>query len=260
MYVSSDFPPLGLMSPISLAEMSEVSLMNRTDTKFVTNAVLLTKILDEASKAGYRVSEIDGQRLLSYKSLYYDTADLRMFTDHRNKKLVRQKVRVRTYMVSGQTYLEIKRKNNHRRTKKKRLAIPASAMSDFSQAPGASDFLESRTPWKVQDLIPETTTDFDRITLVNKEKTERITIDINLSFSNTRSGIKASLDNLVIIELKQDALKRSLFRDILLRNRIFPYRISKYCMAVSLTDPSARSGRFKEKIRHIKKITETKQS
>lgn len=258
MYAASDFPALGAMRPISLDEMSSVSLMNRTDTKFVTSAQVLVRILEDAVEAGYRVCEISGQRLLSYLSVYYDTPDLRMFTAHRNRKLVRQKVRVRTYIVSGDTYLEVKRKNNHGRTRKKRCRLPSDLVTDFSGDREACEFLERRSMWKVSDLTPETTTGFDRITLVDPDLKERITIDLNLHFSNFRSGKTAEMGPLVIIELKQDGLRHSYFRDILLRRRVFPYRVSKYCIAVTLTDPNARYGRFKEKIRYIEKITDRK--
>ena len=181
-----------------------------------------------------------------------------MFMDHRNGKLVRKKVRVRTYLVSGRTFLEIKSKNNHRRTKKKRMEIPAEGIKELANIHAASEFLSRKTPWTLNDLYPETTTDFDRITLVDSGLTERVTIDMNLRFANLRSGIKADLGSLVVIELKQDATKSSLFREILQRHRVLPFRISKYCVAVTLTDPSARYGRFKEKIRYIEKILDRK--
>ena len=258
MYGVNDFPALLQMSPISLSEMSAVSLMNRTDTKFVTSADRLAILLVQAKDAGYRVCQIAGERLMSYESVYYDTEGLDMFTAHRNKKMVRQKVRVRRYMTTGQTFLEIKRKNNHARTKKKRLLIPSDCIMCLNKAAEAPQFIENRTVWRLENLMPETTTDFDRITLVDGNLTERITIDLNLSFDNLRNGNSVSLGPIVIIELKQDGSMHSRFRDILLRNRIFPYRISKYCIAVSLTEPSARIGRFKEKIRYIEKITERK--
>ena len=258
MFRSGDFPSLQSMRPISLDEMSGVSLLNRTDTKFVTSASVLQNLLHDAEARGYRVSEINGQRLQPYESVYYDTPDLRMFMDHRNGKLVRKKVRVRTYLVSGRTFLEIKSKNNHRRTKKKRMEIPAEGIKELANIHAASEFLSRKTPWTLNDLYPETTTDFDRITLVDSGLTERVTIDMNLRFANFRSGIKADLGSLVVIEIKQDATKSSLFREILQRHRVLPFRISKYCVAVTLTDPSARYGRFKEKIRYIEKILDRK--
>ena len=255
MFGEKDFISVGRMDAVSLEEMSSVSLMNRIDTKFVTTVPRLMHVLDDSLEAGYRVSEICGQRLLRYTSVYYDTPDLKMFTAHRNGKKTRQKVRVRTYLVDNESFLEIKRKNNRGRTKKKRITVPSDAVMDFGRIPAASEFLERKSWWKAEDLTPETTTDFSRFTLVNKAMTERLTIDINLGFRNFRSGMEASLGDFVIIELKQDGRVDSQMRQILLKHRIFPYRISKYCMAVTLTDPSARPGRFIEKVRHIEKMT-----
>lgn len=255
MFEEKDFEAIGRMGAISLEEMSSVSLMNRIDTKFVTTAQTLAMVLDDACAAGYRVCEISGCRLLPYTSVYYDTPDLKMYTAHRNGKKTRQKVRVRTYLVGDTTYLEIKRKNNRGRTKKKRIEVPADSVMDFCSVPEAAAFLEKKSWWKPGDISPETTTDFSRFTLVNRDMTERLTIDINLGFRNFRSGRSVSLGDFVIIELKQDGRVASQMRQILLRHRVFPYRISKYCMAVTLTDPSARPGRFIEKVRHIEKMT-----
>lgn len=255
MYKETDFDAIRRMDAVSLEEMSSVSLMNRIDTKFVTDVVRLKSVLEEAYDSGYRVCEISGQRLMSYASVYYDTPDLQMYTAHRNGKKTRQKVRVRTYLIDNESFLEIKRKNNRGRTKKKRIGIPNESVMNFGSVPDASAFLEKKSWWKASDLMPETTTDFCRFTLVNKAMTERLTIDLNLGFRNFRSGQEASLGDFVIIELKQDGRVDSQMRQILLRHRIFPYRISKYCIAVTLTDPAARPGRFIEKVRFIEKIT-----
>ena len=83
--------------------------------------------------------------------------------------------------------------------------------------------------------------------------TERLTIDTCLQFRNFRTGREASLRDAVIIELKQDGRADSQMRGILLDHRVKQARISKYCVAVTLTDPAARSGRFKVKIRNIEK-------
>ncbi|MBR0531637.1 MAG: VTC domain-containing protein, partial [Bacteroidales bacterium] len=88
--------------------------------------------------------------------------------------------------------------------------------------------------------------------------TERITIDIHLMFNNFRTGKKASLLDAVIIELKQDGRAGSQMKGILLDNRVKPVRVSKYCMAVTLTDNNVKSGRFKEKVRTIEKIINKK--
>ena len=43
-------------------------------------------------------------------------------------------------------------------------------------------------------------------------------------------------------------------KGILLDLRVKPLRVSKYCIAVTLTDPVAKTGRFKVKVRAIEKI------
>ena len=54
-----------LFEPITLAEMSEVKLMNRIDTKFVTTVQKLTLLLQMAQD-DYWIQEIDGERNLVY--------------------------------------------------------------------------------------------------------------------------------------------------------------------------------------------------
>ena len=248
---------LSAMAPISIAEMDAVKLMNRIDTKYVTTQAVLMDLLRDAASAGYRVLEADGARISPYDSVYYDTPALKSFYDHRNKRLVRQKVRTRQY-CSGETFLEIKRKNNHGRTKKKRCPIPAGSMMDFRGDKAATDYLASHSDYTAEVLTPSLETIFRRITLVNAARTERLTIDMDLCFKNLRTGIEASLKDAVIIELKQDGRAASEMKGILLNHRIHPFRVSKYCIGVSLTDPGVIPGRFKEKIRGIEKIIDKK--
>lgn len=242
------------LAPVTLDEMDSVKLMNRIDTKYLTDEAHLVEILRDAAAAGYRVLETEGERIGPYDSVYFDTAALKMFRDHHNRRLKRQKVRTRTYVNSGITFLEIKRKNNKGRTSKKRIAIPVSEMPDFSGDAAACAFLSQKSWFTAEELSPVLETVFNRITLVNPARTERLTIDTCLQFRNLRTGLEASLRDAVIIELKQDGHAYSPMRDILLDHRVKPARISKYCVAVTLTDPAARSGRFKQKVRAIEKI------
>ena len=123
--------PLQALAPITLDEMASVKLMNRIDSKYLTDEKTLLGILADAAAAGYRVLVADGARISPYDSVYFDTEGLRMFSDHHNKRLRRQKVRTRAYVNSGDAFLEIKRKNNRGRTKKKRTEIPIGELPDF---------------------------------------------------------------------------------------------------------------------------------
>ena len=245
--------PLDGFAPISLAEMDSVKLMNRVDTKYLTNRATLADVLLDAAAAGYRVLVTDDARISPYDSIYFDTEGLRMFTDHRNKKLRRQKVRTRAYVNSGEAYLEVKRKNHHGRTKKKRTGIPLADLPDFRNNDAACRYLAGHSDFEAGQLLPTLETVFKRITLVNPDLTERLTIDTDLRFRNFRTGLETNLGDAVVIELKQDGRAASAMKDILRSHRVKPARISKYCIAVTLTDPSARAGRFKEKVRLIEK-------
>lgn len=244
---------LARMEPITLEEMDSIKLMNRVDTKFVTNAAVLQDILDDAAASGYRVCTIGGQRVSGYLSLYYDTSGLAMYLAHQNGRKTRQKVRTRTYLVSGESFLEIKRKNNHGRTKKKRIPIPSEDFTHFGTNAEAAAFLREKSWFSADQLQPRCTTEFDRITLVNREKTERITMDMNLHFHNMATELDGDLADAVIIELKQDGRLPSPMRKILAEHHVKPYRISKYTIGTVLTDPGAKDNRFKQKIRYIEK-------
>jgi hypothetical protein len=177
-----------------------------------------------------------------------------MFTDHHNRRLVRQKVRTRVYASSGLTFLEIKRKDNHGRTKKKRMALPPEEFGDFRTDPEACRYLADKSDFTAETVAPVLETLFRRMTLVNPEKTERLTLDVCLCFVNHRTGREAALKDAVIIELKQDGRASSPMEGILLDHRVKPVRISKYCIAVTLTAEHLKTGRFKTKVRTIEKV------
>ena len=242
------------LPPITLAEMDGVKLLNRVDTKYVTSEAVLLQLLARAKEAGYRALEAEGVKLTPYNSIYYDTPFLQMFLDHHNKRLVRQKIRTRVYVNSGDTYLEIKRKNNHGRTKKKRIGIAAGELMDFGANPAAVAFVEQKSDYTAAEISPSLETEFTRITLVNPERTERLTIDTKLRFDNLRNGLNSTLHDAVIIELKQDGRATSQMKNILLDLRIKPLRVSKYCIGITLTDTQTKRNRFKPKVRAIEKI------
>ena len=263
--------------PITLGEMDSVKLLNRIDTKYLTTEAILLEVLADALKAGYRALETPGPtaaqnpdttaaqapdasttKLSPYNSVYYDTPGLKTFLDHHNKRLTRQKVRTRVYVNSGDTFLEIKRKNNHGRTKKKRTSIATNELMDFSTNAAATAYLAKHSMFTAEELSPALSTAFERITLVNPDMTERLTIDTALKFENFRTGKQTDLSDAVIIELKQDGRAESQMKGILLNRRVKPLRVSKYCVGITLTDRSIKSNRFKEKVRAIEKIINKK--
>ena len=107
------------LDSISLEEMDHVILMRRRDTKFVLPVENLKSIV-ELVREKYRVLEIDEQRIHLYHTLYYDTPLYDMYLNHHNRRLNRYKVRIRRYITSNISFLEVKFKNNKRETIKTR--------------------------------------------------------------------------------------------------------------------------------------------
>ena len=95
----------------TLKEMSGIKLMNRTDTKYVTSYQILKEILLVA-RHDYRIQEVNGECNIAYHTIYLDTPDRDMYVTHQNGRIVREKIRIRTYVNSDLTFLEVKNKNN----------------------------------------------------------------------------------------------------------------------------------------------------
>ena len=237
------------LEPISLSEMDGVSLMKRTDTKFVIHEKHLIEILDQI-KSQYKVLQINENRLLPYSSLYFDTPDKKFYHDHHNRKVNRTKIRMRKYVESGLCFLEIKQKDGKGKTTKSRISI-----DDFEPdlSENSIEFIQKITKQEF-DLQPTIWNKFNRITLVNKTAKERLTIDLDLKF-NINNSIK-TFENLVIIELKQERFTRTspVAQQLKLR-QINPYSLSKYCIGMLGVYNNLKYNRFKKKLIKINKIT-----
>lgn len=241
------------MPTITLDEMRGVKLMNRIDTKYVVSEAEVLELLRRASMLGYRVQIIGTTRAARYDTLYYDTPRRDMYIVHHNQQLTRQKVRTRTYLDNDLSFLEIKMKGNQGRTRKKRVAIERSMFCNFAKSEAALTLLKEYSWYSAEELTPALSTRFTRITLVNRELTERLTIDLQLEYEDVRSGQGASIERMAIVELKQDGRVVSPMRGILLDMRVSPLRVSKYCLGTALTVEGIKKNRFKLKLRDIEK-------
>ena len=248
---------------ITLEQMSDIRLMNRTDTKFVTTCSKLEQLLTLA-KDDYYVQEIDGERIAPYYTLYFDTEDHAMYTAHESGHTNRQKLRIRSYVNSGLNFLEVKTKNNHGRTKKKRILVhefdpmhPEHGICFHCQNKAFceyDEFLRSNIQYNPSSLSEQLENRFDRITLVNKDMTERLTIDTNLRFHNIATGNYRFMDNIVIIELKRDGRVASPILTLLNQLRIKPHGFSKYCIGSALTNSDLHCNLLKPRLHSIERI------
>lgn len=242
---------------ISLDEMDAVSLMKRTDTKFVFSRDTLPFVLSGLSD-NYSLLYVNSAYSNKYNTLYYDTPDLKFFSEHQNGKLNRYKVRSRKYVESDTCFLEIKFKNNKGKTIKTR--VKKDRIEEVL-SPSALDFITQKAPSIGKNLQAEQWNSFSRLTLVGKNILERVTIDLGLEFKNKKGTVMAN--NIVVAEIKQEKYNvASPFIQALRHNKIQPMRFSKYCIGTVLLHESQddanslelKTNRFKSKIRTVKKI------
>lgn len=239
---------LNRFAAIGLQEMDRVRLLNRSEKKYVLH---LNKVIDvlEILIPDYQVLEINEQRLLEYNTEYFDTLDNAMYLAHHNGKQSRFKVRRREYVVSGEQFLEVKRRSQNGMVSKKRVEISDDSIDSAIE----HDFIESATPYKLDGLEMKLINSFQRITLVSIARKERITIDIGLEFKNKSRIVE--LPQVAIIEYKFDKSNMVQgFDELMQKFYIEGSSLSKYCIGRALLEPKLKSNLFQDKIRFLTKL------
>lgn len=236
--------------PISLEEMDSVKLLNRIDRKYVLHISRLSSIIENIL-AEYRILDIDGTRLFSYNTIYFDTPGHQFYKDHHNGLSNRVKVRCRQYIDNNLSFFEIKKKYRGNRTDKyrKRLENPIDILSGTEY----DVVREKYGKYPVEQLDLSLLNSFKRITFVNRGLTERFTIDLSLAFAYKGDSIE--VDKVVIVEVKQD--KANIHSPIikeLKKQRIPPGSVSKYILGVTLIKKGIKHNAFKMILNKINKI------
>ena len=238
-----------------LSGLVNSSLMDRVDSKFLLPTSALLQVLNSCN-AFYSLLKIEKATIFQYDNIYFDTNLLDFYNNHHNRKLNRHKVRHRHYADVGTSYLEVKFKNNKGRTIKNRCI----ADRDPSIALTANyPFLANHGIDPKAQLISALACNYQRISLANDNEKERLTLDLNINFTNKLKHAKADdsfiLTDFFIAELKQEKLNRHspfyrLMREMSFRSGGF----SKYCMGQSLTNNKhIKSNRFKKNLIRLKK-------
>ncbi|MBK3519220.1 polyphosphate polymerase domain-containing protein [Carboxylicivirga marina] len=234
---------------VSLKDMNRAKLLNRVDTKYITSPSVVLDVLSEHIN-DYEVLMVNDKVSLSYSTIYFDTDDLAMYKEHHNGKNHRYKVRYRQYEETGDKFIEVKEKIKNR-TIKERLRI-----NEFTYpiAKGLECIVHDCTPYTANELESKLTTNFNRITLVNKKACERITIDLNIRFNNSKQ-CNYSLGNCAIVEIKRDKEDvYSAFARSLKKQGVLPLSISKYCLGTIALNNKVKYNRFKPRLRHVEKL------
>jgi hypothetical protein len=221
---------LDSFNSVRLAEMDKVKLMDRVDTKYLLPANRVPDLL-MMMQGRYRVLEINNSRISSYETVYLDTPDYFFFNQHVTGRTGRIKVRFRNYKSTGSTFLEIKKKTKKNRTVKWRIE---NSLSDSICNEKAIEFINSHVQLSSEVLKPVLTNSFERVTFVGFNTLERITIDLNLSFSSSE-GNSIGLPLVAVVELKSEGLaSRSPFSRLIKQLFSYPAGFSKYCIGCAM--------------------------
>jgi len=221
--------------------MEGVRLMNRIDSKYAFNINQLSEVLD-LLRPNYKVLEINNERALTYDTVYYDTDQYALYHHHHRGAVNRYKIRHRTYTNSGEGFLEVKFKNNRGRTHKDRINCQNSPLT-FDHA--TTQFIRKKSPYDPQSLKPVILVSYKRITLVGMHHPERITLDLNLTFS--AQGRSSTMHHLVIAEIKQQQRMKTPAMAAWHQLRIKQGGMSKYCLGMMVLYPFLKNNNFKQK-------------
>jgi len=237
---------------ISLDQMAGVSLLDRTDTKYLLGAHHALELLALLSP-NYRALDINGVRANRYRTVYFDTDGFDLYMRHHAGNEVRHKVRSREYLDSHVSFFEVKRKTNKDRTIKERLET-GELVTQLGATGGTSDFLYSQFPLARPGLEARITNEFHRVTLVNKQGEERVTFDFELRFTASEER-RICLPGLAVVEVKQAGFDR--WSPIIKAMRtagVPPRGLSKYCIGVALLYPEVKHNNFKAKLLQIERL------
>ncbi len=234
--------------PITLGEMDKVALLNRTDIKFVFHVNKLSEILKQAM-SNYRILEINDMRHADYDTNYFDTDNFKFYQDHHNRRSNRYKVRMRSYVNSDIHFFEIKYKSNKNRTVKTRIKIPYQEELIKGKA---ADLLEKTVGISSEVLKKAIQIHCKRMTLVNNQLTERVTVDFDMKYHI--NGEWFSYPEMIIVEVKRDKSGKSEFLKILHDNHLRSMSLSKYSFGIANYISGIKNNNFKKQILYVNKL------
>ncbi|MFG1702730.1 polyphosphate polymerase domain-containing protein [Nonomuraea sp. M3C6] len=222
---------VGAVAPIGLAEVPE--LMSRVDNKYLVTASTMARLARELGDR-FDVLEIEGRRQFRYSSTYFDTPELLTFHQHRQDRRRRFKLRSRTYLDSGGRWLELKLNGARGHTDKHRIPYDDAPAQTLTRE--ALDFVRDTLLSELRLIAPETlgpvlSTDYKRVTLIDRSGMARLTCDTGLL---CRDGLRTApaRRDLVLLESKS-ADGKAVVDKVLRGLGVRPVTVSKYCLAVA---------------------------
>ena len=227
----------GGFDAISLDELNEhAELLCRVDNKYIVDLETVDE-LARALREQFRVLDIDGRRVFTYETVYFDSPRLDNYRAHLQGRRRRFKVRSRRYVDSDLHVFEVKLKGRGGRTDKRRMRVAAGQHARLTPdaAAFADDVLRDAYGHGLpQGMQPALRMRYERVTLASCDG-ERVTFDFNLDYGD------ASLhDGYAIVETKTPN-GRGVADRALVELGVRPESCSKYSVGIGLTREDVRA-------------------
>lgn len=215
------------LSPISLADLVEqAELLTRVDRKYVVPVADAEAVLSDVVGCS-QVLEIDGRREFGYRSTYFDTPGRDSFLTSGRSHRRRWKVRTRTYLDSGSSWLEVKTSAPRGQTLKQRIAHPDGQDVHELTTDGRSFVGDVIGPEMAGLVEPVLVTSYRRTTLFLPASGSRVTVDVDLGWTSLTYMADLERPSLAIVETKTGSTPSAMDRLLWTRGHR-PARISKY--------------------------------
>jgi hypothetical protein len=180
---------------------------------------------------------IDGRRTTTYRSMYFDTPDLRACRAHIQGRRRRWKARSRLYVEDGLCRLELKVRDGSGLTRK--FLHPTSA-DDYGQMSAVAEAffrhgLLALGLDPAELLAPAVEVTYERATLADPATGTRVTIDLGVRGTRHNQAVEVDPGH-VIVETKGARTAGAADR-LLVTLGARPVSFSKYAASASLMDP-----------------------
>jgi hypothetical protein len=242
-------PAVEDLAPISLEDLiRQAPLMSRLDRKYLLPVAAVPRLLTELS-ASTQVLQIGQNRQFRYRSVYFDTVDLRSYHSTAYRRRQRFKVRTRSYLDSDLHVLELKTRRTRGITTKQRAPYAGDGCTldpaDHVQLQELLD--ENGVAVTPDELAPVLITRYVRTTLFSPGSLSRVTVDADLTWDLV-DGPSLALPSWVIVEVK--STRASCDADRLLWSMGHrPCSVSKYGTGLAALRPDLPSHHWARLIR-----------
>ena len=215
----------------------DFGLTNLAKQKYISSTKKVGNILFSLGNR-FRVLNVGGKKVFSYRTLYFDTWNCCFFNEYLNESPLRHKVRLRETQNGNRCYFEVKVSDSTKNQRlKQRIAIESWECFKNNQS---QELLKKGTGLTFDQITPILGCQFKRIVLIDDKAQQRVSIDLSPVFINPSTGVNVGVPELVIIETKRNTENADLFAELIDSESAQKSDISRYMTGMLATNPSTK--------------------